>query len=251
MTSSVSDADDDPHSIRFGYNLADLYRLARIAMSRAYGHSGDWDDLYQVAWSGLAEALAAATEPPDWRDLVIAGARAVQEHRLAYKREHGIDTGDGHNGVRFAAYWSRRVHGSPERRIVEHLTLWTIWSQLTRRQQQVLVALATYENHDLAAQALEMTRVTYRTHLSDARTRFFRAWHEGEQPAGLWRRDKRTFRRDGLDHQGKPRLSPAQIDQARDRRFNGETVAAIAADFGCHPSVLGRALSGHRSRPVG
>jgi DNA invertase Pin-like site-specific DNA recombinase len=38
----------------------------------------------------------------------------------------------------------------------------------------------------------------------------------------------------------KPKLNDAQRDQVRERRRNGETLAAIAAEFAMHPTSVGR-----------
>jgi hypothetical protein len=55
----------DVHTLRHGYNLADLDVLTRSALSRGWARNVDRRLRYDIAWSGVAEALYAATERPE------------------------------------------------------------------------------------------------------------------------------------------------------------------------------------------
>jgi hypothetical protein len=63
--------------LRFGYTLADLNGLARLAVHTAGAMAGDWHDRYDTAWSAIAEHLYAAPHWPPRHDLVRAGQLAI------------------------------------------------------------------------------------------------------------------------------------------------------------------------------
>jgi hypothetical protein len=229
------EAHADPHDIRHGYNLADLDRLARIAASRSRGQLDVWAERVELAWSGIAEALCAASEPPDPVDLLRAGTRAVNRQSLEALRV---------TRARFHTYWSAHHGASPERRIVEHLALWQIWHSMPRRHQQALLLLATLEDDARAAEVLGCTRNAFDCLLYAARRRFREAWHEGETPSHHWRQDHRAARGSATDSVGRQRITVSQLETIRARRSAGETLKAIAADFGVSRPTIGNLLRG-------
>lgn len=240
---------EDAHTIRYGYNLADINRLARIAVTRARTRSGSWADRVALAWSGIAEALCVADAAPAPEDLIRAGWNAVLSNTLQEMRTHGVPTDSTMTGGRFEAFWGFINYApSPESRVVDRMTLWQIWPSLTRRQQQALTTLAACEDQDLAAQAMGTTPSNFRVLLSQARTQFFACWHDGETPSGLWRLDRRKFRRDGLDRFGKPRVTVSQLEAIRARHHAGETLSAIGVDYGVKKACLSSLLTG-RTKP--
>jgi hypothetical protein len=57
--------------------------------------------------------------------------------------------------------------------------------------QTVLIALAAHGDYQHAATALDKPYATFVTQIHLARKQFLRLWHQGEQPSGVWGRDRR------------------------------------------------------------
>lgn len=194
---------EDVHALRHGYNLADLDRLTRSALSRGWARNTDQRLAYHVAWSGIAEALYATAGRPEPAGLVRAGWAAITAHLTAERRHWGLKQ-DGAVRPSFALYWddAARVTGSPESGIVERLALWQVWAELPAADRQVLLALAVHGEYDMAAESLGLRRNTYYARVRHARVRFLRLWHEGEKPSRLWGNDRRGahVRRSGNDN---------------------------------------------------
>lgn len=188
---------DDIHTLRFGYNLADLEQLARMALTRAHGGTLDYQTRYDVAWSATAEALYAAEQPPTPADLIAAAQDAVAKHVRHEMRHHGRDHHNiGEIMPRFAAYWMTPP-GSPgfEDTVVDRIALWQIWPHLTDRQRQVLLALAATGDYQRAAEALDANPGTFRVNLAEGRRRFLTSWHQDETPSRMWGTDRRVSTR--------------------------------------------------------
>lgn len=191
-------APDDVHTLRYGYNLADLEKATRLALWRVVGGHLDYRTRYDLAWSAITEALYSAAEPPTPADLVAAGQAAIARHVRIDMRHRGVQFG-GRTGPRFATYWmglSSRTP-SPEDRVVDAVALWQIWPHLTNRQREALLALAAHEDYRAAAAALGVAPGTYKVLIGTARRRFLALWHEGEAPSrpwGAYRRAPRTAR---------------------------------------------------------
>lgn len=184
----------DIHTLRHGYNLADLDRLARMAMSREWARNKDWRHRYHIAWSGIAEALYSAAEPPEPGDLIRAGQESVTEFLHTELRHWGIrQDADRSRRPSFVMYWDMvaRPTSSPENGIVERLALWQIWPRLRAEDREALLALATYGEYAPAAEALGLQKYTYYARVHRARVRFLRLWHEGEAPSRSWGHDTR------------------------------------------------------------
>jgi hypothetical protein len=182
---------NDVHELRYGYNLANLDQLAHAAVSRArYGNpAGQWADRFEVAWEAVAESLYAADEAPTGYDLIGVGMNAIAEDYRADRRHRG------HSNERsFQAVWAdlASVTGSHEGHVVERFALTQIWPTLSNRQRQVLSALATFGDHQPAAEALGMSAGLFSAHVSRARRRFLELWHEGEEPSRPWGTDRRS-----------------------------------------------------------
>lgn len=185
-----------------GYSLNDMDRLTRIAITRAFGgRLLDPTDRYETAWGAIVETLATADEPPTGGYLVTAGVaavnRAAQDHRHTWgmNRTWGSVEGDM---AAYARYWDmgRRVTGSPEDAVVDHLALQQIWPRLSVAHQQVLWALAVHDgDHREAAESLGKSLVTFRSHLKDARAAYRALWHEHETPSRMWGRSGQRGRR--------------------------------------------------------
>ncbi|MER7213159.1 hypothetical protein ABT340_39365 [Streptosporangium sp. NPDC000239] len=188
-------APEDVHTLRYGYNLADLQRLTRFSMGRTFGGSLDYHTRHEVAWSAITEALYAADQPPEPGELIAAGQAAIAEHLRIDMRHHGRSLRyTSGQAPRFAAYWTGLGRGtpSPEERVVDATALWQIWPRLTDRQREALLALAAHDDYRAAAEALGVTPATFRVLVSKARRTFFALWHEGEQPSRVWGTDRRV-----------------------------------------------------------
>ena len=232
----------------WGYTLHDLECLSRIAVSRARTKGGDYRGRYEAAWSGITDALVTAQDAVDSSDLIMAGWRAVATHVKTEGHHHGYSYDSQGPLVRFDQYWAPHPVRFPEQRIVEQVALWQILGLLSKRQWEVIQALAATGDHALAAQVVGLSDKAYRVQLSLARRRFLAWWHEGETPSGLWRTDRRVFSRDGMCR-GKALMTESQVEEARARYHAGETLDVIAADYGYKKAGLSALLTG-RSTPV-
>jgi hypothetical protein len=193
------------NNLRYGYTLSDLQRVARSAAATTRAMAGDYDDRYAEAFSGAAEALYAAEhwipEHKLWnaaRDALFEMSRKDRSyHGCAFKHSEGWQ--ESGTGPRYVTYWTEinRSTPSPENGIIERLALEQILPTLTDRQREVVGALAAFDDHEQARQALGMGKV-YVNHLSNARTRFLTLWHEGEAPSRPWGTDRRGNTRLGV-----------------------------------------------------
>lgn len=245
----AAEREPDVHEIRHGYNLADLDRLARIAVARARTRGGDYRGRYEAAWSAVAEALCVAGESPSSADLIAIGWRAVADFARAEAHHDGIDPETWGRLRGFERYWEARRSPSPERKVVETTALWQIWPHLTERQRQALGALAAVDDYELAASAMAVEVATFRVMISTARRRFLTLWHEGEQPSRPWRVGRRIGHRNGLDRFGKQRITESELEHIRARYQAGETLTAIGDDYGVKKACLSSLLTG-RTKPA-
>ncbi|MGW4422581.1 helix-turn-helix transcriptional regulator [Streptosporangium sp. NPDC004631] len=197
--SAWTPAPEDVHTLRHGYNLADLHQLATRALWRVWGVTVDRHTRYELAWSAIAEAIYAASDdqPPSPVQLIGVGQDAIGWHVRAEARHHGLSKHAEYDPMRgFAAYWEIPVRhaGSPEPGVVDRLALWQIWPELTDAQRKAVLALAAFGTYQAAAGSLGITYKTFKQHIGDARRRFLTLWHEGEQPSRIWGADRRVHR---------------------------------------------------------
>lgn len=193
-------APEDEHSLRHGYNLADLERLTRMSLTRCWGTGYDFRTRYETAWSGVVERLYTAPddEPPTPKDLVFAGQDAISRFAIDEMRHHGRAHGKdlSTERPRFTAFWEQRGYtADPAGRVIERTALWQIWERLTDAQRRTLTALAAHGDLQTAADALGKTYATFSSEISSARKRFFQLWHEHEKPSRVWGADRRVYRR--------------------------------------------------------
>ncbi|MBB2914901.1 hypothetical protein FHS43_006213 [Streptosporangium becharense] len=183
--------------LRWGYVVADLDRIARMALSRQVGlHTFEPAERYEIAWSAIALELYAAAERPTVGDLISAGWNAIAKTNADQARHHGRDRirYKGTTRSSFRKYWgdAASLHtSSPEGGIVERLALEQIWPMLTAGQQEALAALAVHGSVAAAAQALGKTSTAVHVIARAGRLRFKQWWHEGETPSRPWGRDRR------------------------------------------------------------
>ena len=181
------------HEIRHGYTLDNIDQLARAAITRSRSsgsaYAADYDEQYAIAWDAIARHLYTTTDHPTGYDLIGAALTALSDDSNAHRRHHGYYD----NTRAYGVYWTdiSAPTPSPERGIVEWTALTQIWPQLAPYQRAALTALATFEDHQQAAEALGKSYKTFTTFISQARRDFLRLWHEGEEPSRPWGTDRR------------------------------------------------------------
>jgi hypothetical protein len=212
----------DVHDIRHGYNLADLNMIARAAVQRG-ARSGvvPMSELYDAAWSAIAEHLVTAGSRPLAYELIGAGMRAIADESRASEQAHGWDPQARSIRPSFATFWKdlTAAAGTPEDRIIDQATLWQIWQRLTDTQRGALLALASFEDYQTAAASLGVSYGTFHERVRAARKAFLALWHEGEQPSAVWSADRRRWR-DG---------KPVQHRRLRDRAARAAWKTAACA----------------------
>ncbi|MFF4240455.1 helix-turn-helix domain-containing protein [Actinomadura geliboluensis] len=236
----------DVHTLRYGYNLADLDRLAKYATRRVFGVTVDPRDRFEVAWTAIVEHLYTAADRPDPSDLITAGQQAISRHHRTELHHHGVQQRTYAPAPRHAVYWEAviRPTPSPESRTVDRVALWQIWPQLAPGERAVVQALAAHGTHQGAADALGISYQAFASRLSCARRRFLALWHEGETPSRLWRTELRAS-------QGTAR-TPASVTRARLATFAdldaaGLTRQQIAARMGLSLRTVARLAARYRA----
>ena len=133
---------------------------------------------------------------PTRHDLIHAAQVAIDLQWRSDRSTRGIPyqkLGTSKDMPNFWRYWwtcAGPTHG-PEERVVDRLALRQIWTELAPRSQAVLLALASHDDHNLAAQSLGVNRPTYNRWLGEARQSFYALWHQGEPPSRIWAPDHR------------------------------------------------------------
>lgn len=172
-------------TLRGGYTMADVDRLAKVA-ARRHGGSTDFADRYDAAWFGITAALYSEAETPTERELLFAAIGAVQQQvqqsDQAYGRSHrgGYEIG---SAPAFRKFWNdRTVEPSHEERIVERTALAQALSTLSGDQYEALAAAAACNTLPEAAAALGITYHQFIRRYYAARDIMRRLWLEGETP---------------------------------------------------------------------
>lgn len=177
--------------LRHGYTLADVETLALTAVL-AYRRGMDFQERRHLARWAIAECLYASAEAPSRYELVDAARRAIGEQNRADCIAHGIDHQRGYTSKpHFWRYWYPPCPQGLEEHVVDRVALAQIWAHLSPHHQNVLLALAAYEDHGQAARSLGISQSAYKGRLRKARQAFCQLWHEGEQPSRPWARDYR------------------------------------------------------------
>jgi len=230
-----------------GYTLADIDAIARQALRMDRWNGGDTDERYAAIWHAIAEDLLVAETAPSRRSLLTTGIFAADSHVKAEMRHLGRDQLHiGRSAPGYERYWTTCPSPSPENRVVERTALYQVLPLLTKRQREALTALAVYEDYTNAATSIGSTYMTFCSLIVQARSRFYKAWHQGETaPKRPWRKD--TRQRSSVDSAGKARLTASEVEVLRARYTAGETLSAVAADAGVPVSTLSALLRGTRS----
>lgn len=185
--------------LRHGYTLDHLHFISRRAVSSSIARAMDYTDRLEAAWSGVIERLYAAEERPSGLELIQAGEAAISWMIRTEHRHYGYAGRDSYAGPESAwnyqRYWWTAPTPSPENRVVEHVSLWQIWEQLSDKHREVLATLSAVGDYQAAAEALGITVGTFHVHVSRARKAFLTLWHQGEEPSSVWGTDRRVGNR--------------------------------------------------------
>lgn len=180
--------------VRHGYSLADLHRLAVAACRADRSLASDAHTRYDVAWSAIAEHLAAADEPPGRHELVQVGWQAIYAEVREMRHMFGFRDKDGTtetaSSPRYRAYW----HQGPqwlEDGIVERLAVPQVVAQVPEVYRAALVALAVHGDYQAAADALGLKYSTLSQRLTVARRTARRLWFAPETAPPIKGTDRR------------------------------------------------------------
>jgi hypothetical protein len=182
-------------SIRHGYTLRDLDRLAHTVVTKnaQWWPAGDRRDQIDTAWSGIVEHLYATDGEPTENDLLDAGTRALVEDTKGYRKHHGLrDGGYIGDGPRFAAYWYEPPAQPWEERVIERLAAQQILPRVNATHLEAVLALAATGDYADAADALGLKYSALTVRLSEARKTFRRHWFAPDSAPPVKGTDRRT-----------------------------------------------------------
>lgn len=176
------------------YTLTEIDRLAKTAATAAPAGGLDGYTRYSLAWSAIAEALCT-TEQPTRRDLIHAGWQAINAEITACLHARGYKGGHAHQGPasspRYNQFWYPVGDESAIDRLVDHIAAQQAGEVFTRAQGAAVEALATHDDHALAAAALGIAYKTFASRLAEARRAFRAVWYAPDAPPPITRHDKR------------------------------------------------------------
>lgn len=177
--------------LRYGYTLAALHRLARLAALGVGARAADFQGRYDTAYSAIAEHLYTAEHPPREHNLITVGRAAILDEEREAARSHGQIRAD-ESAPRFVVYWewAARTTPSPETRVVERVAISQILATLPPTQYASVQARAAFPDQRAAAAALGVNVKNFCSNLRYARTKSLALWHEGETPSRVWQRDQ-------------------------------------------------------------
>lgn len=180
----------------WGYSMADINRIARIAVSKhRYSHALDWDDRLAAAWHGIVVELYGRSDPPTFTELLHCGIDEIGRDHAARNQLLGRPNADGQSSVSFVRYWGVRPSSTPlspkrisfddgfSEQLCEHMALHDVLGVLTGLQYEALVALAAFDNDGpRAARSLGIKMTQFNNRLFQARVAIKRAWFDDETP---------------------------------------------------------------------
>jgi hypothetical protein len=185
-------------TIRHGYTLTELHRLAHIAARTPAASWLDARDAYDAAWHSLVEALLLTDKPPESGHLVVTARQAVFQTVRDERHHRGIPRAEPWAGQgaapNFAKLWAGLVAHTPDHApdIIDRQALADIWPALREVDRDALLALAATGDYRAAADLLGLRYSTLTVRLSNARRRFLRLWHQGETPSTVRGTDRRV-----------------------------------------------------------
>jgi hypothetical protein len=187
----------NPSTVRHGYTLTRLDRLARVAARIPAGTCWSATDRYQAAWNAIVDLLCTGTPPPRPSHLIQAGREGILRYANTERHHHGVVAraawaGDATTPAFVRYWWEQRGRTDDHApAIIDRLALARIWPALRDTDRAALLALAAHGTAQAAADALGLQRHTYYLRLRKARQAALTLWHEGQTPPRL-RRDCRV-----------------------------------------------------------
>lgn len=191
-----------PDHVAHGYTMRDLDRAARTACTADRSLSSNISLRYDLAWSAIAEHLVTADQPPTWNDLVRVGWQAIYADVKAVRRLYGVDStgrsGEVASAPRFAAYWTHVPTDTAGEGIVERLAVHQVLATLPEYQRQAVVALATQDDYQRAADSLGIKYGTLTARIRLGRRGFRELWFAPETAPPTKGTDRRVASRAGV-----------------------------------------------------
>jgi hypothetical protein len=186
--------------LRWGYTLADVERLTRIAVSHDRNVSMDYRTRWDTAYSAVTLALYEAEEPPHREALIRAGWTAIYREAQDRRRQRGYQdavhsTPDPRDNLRprCAIYWDQRtVAPSHEERILEQVSAVQVLEVLGTPYLEAILALAAADAYQPAADLLGISYKALNQRIRVARRAILAALHGDETPYLPYRVDQRS-----------------------------------------------------------
>lgn len=184
-------------TVAHGYTMADINRIARIAVSKhRFSQSLNWDDRIESAWHGIVEELCSRADPPSFTELMHKGIDQISRDQDRRHQFLGRPDADGQSSPNFTRYWGERPSAlrplSKKRlsfddgfseRLCENMSLKHVLSVLTPAQYEALVTLAVFNNDRIrAAESLGLSIKAFGSRLYTGREAIKKVWFEDETP---------------------------------------------------------------------
>ncbi|MET7795734.1 hypothetical protein [Streptomyces decoyicus] len=191
-----------PDHVAHGYTMRDLDRAARAACTADRSLSSNVSLRYDLAWSAIAEHLVTADQPPAWNELVRVGWQAIYQDVKAVRRLYGVDStgrsGEVGSAPRFIAYWTHVPTDAVGDGIVERIAVHQVLATLPEHQRQAVVALATQDDYQRAADSLGLKYGTLTARIRLGRRGFRALWFAPETAPPTKGTDRRVASRAGI-----------------------------------------------------
>lgn len=158
-------------------SLSDMHHAARAAAFRCRSRWLPVDERVELAIEGVAIAIAEGVA--EFGDLVIAGARAIDDEAADQGRHHGVS-----NAHAFGRYWFDRTGPRAPRAdaTLQATAVAQVFAALVDADQEALLALAAHRSIPAMAGALGIHVDTARRRVARARHAFYALWFEGVTP---------------------------------------------------------------------
>ncbi|MFI1161427.1 hypothetical protein [Streptomyces sioyaensis] len=194
-----------PDHVAHGYTMRDLDRAARAACTADRSLSSNISLRYDLAWSAIGEHLVTADQPPTWNELVRVGWQAIYQDVKAVRRLYGVDStgrsGEVASAPRFVAYWTHTPADAAGDGIVERIAVHQVLATLPEHQRQAVVALATQDDYQKAADSLGIKYGALTARIRLGRRAFRTLWFSPETAPPAKGTDRRVASHAGVsDH---------------------------------------------------
>lgn len=170
------------------WDMDSIKTAARMAASRCRGLPYSPEGIWDLAWEGVA--LAVAEDPhASWRDVVGAGARTARVEVRETLRHNGARHDGDSNGARFQAYWLdwQSCEQEAADQCTEGIALGQVMSALPDEDRSTLLAWTTCEDMGGLADVLGVSRTVAAARLRRARASALDLLYDTEAPPPLGR----------------------------------------------------------------